>query len=78
MATDESRTTTIQVRGSTIERLQALKIGGLSYDEVINLALDHFPEEELRKLHEAWVKEALAKLRRDPSVTQGKVSKRTA
>lgn len=60
--------TTIQVDRSTAERLKALKAPGLTYDDVINLALDHLPPEEIVDLFEQWQKEALQALESDPRV----------
>lgn len=65
-------TTTIQVRRETAERLSSLKLPGLTYDDVIALALDHLPPHEVRRLFEAWQAEALSKLQRSPGVRKAK------
>lgn len=63
-----SSTTTIQVRRDTAERLKAIKIPGLTYDDVINLALDSLPPEEIEELFEEWQKESFAALKKNPRV----------
>ncbi|MHB8584817.1 MAG: hypothetical protein ACYDDF_03130 [Thermoplasmatota archaeon] len=60
----ESDLTTIQVHKPTVERLSALKLPGLTYEDVINFALDKLPPQELEKLYADWQKEAIAKLSR--------------
>jgi hypothetical protein len=65
-------TTTIQVRRPTAERLNALKAAGLTYDDVINLALDYVPPAEIQRLFEAWQAQALASLKADPRVRKGR------
>lgn len=69
--------TTIQVRRPTADRLNALKAVGLTYDDVINFALDHVPPEEIRRLFETWQAEALSKLRADARVRKAKGSSRS-
>ena len=59
MATDVKM---VQVHTQTHERLTALKLPGLTYEDVINFALDHLSEDEIKRLYEDWQKEALAKL----------------
>ncbi len=54
----------IQVHGETHERLTALKLPGLTYEDVINFALDHLPPEEVEAHYQAWQKEAWKKLSR--------------
>ena len=67
-------TTTIQVRRQTADRLNALKVPGLTYDDVIDLALDHLPPEEIKRLFAEWQAEALSKLSSSPSVRGAKPS----
>ena len=71
----EAPTTTVQLRRATAERLNALKVPGLTYDDVINFALDHVPPEEIRKLFDRWQDEALAKLKTSDRVKPGKGTK---
>ncbi|MEK6974878.1 MAG: hypothetical protein AABY18_00885 [Candidatus Thermoplasmatota archaeon] len=52
----------VQVHASTHERLTALRLPGLTYEDVINFALDHLSEDEIAKHYAAWQKEAMAKL----------------
>jgi hypothetical protein len=54
--------TTIQVHKPTVDRLSALKLPGLTYEDVINFALDKLPPAELEALYRAWQKDAMAKL----------------
>ncbi|MEK6975167.1 MAG: hypothetical protein AABY18_02355 [Candidatus Thermoplasmatota archaeon] len=61
-------TTTIQVSKETVKRLSAMKIPGLTYDDVIRFALDRIPPEELRKLFSQWQEEAFAALLANPKV----------
>lgn len=56
--------TTIQVRRATVERLGALKLPGLTYEDVINFALDKLPPEEIEAHYREWQKEATARLSR--------------
>lgn len=70
-----SETTTIQVRRPTLDRLNAVKIPGLTYDDVINFALNHLTPNEVQKLYEDWQKAALAKLLKDPRVRPTKRSR---
>ena len=60
MADDD--VTTIQVHKPTVERLSALKMPGLTYEDVINFALDKLPQKELETFYAEWQKESLAKL----------------
>lgn len=52
----------IQVHGPTHERLTALKLPGLTYEDVINFALDHIPPSEIEAFYKEWQKDAMAKL----------------
>ena len=52
----------VQVRTETHERLTALKIPGLTYDDVINLALDSLTPEAIAKHYAEWQKDAMRKL----------------
>lgn len=49
-----AETTTIQVSKETAARLRALKVPGLTYDDVIRFALQNLPPEEVRRRFEAW------------------------
>src|SRR5581483_53025 len=62
--------TTIRVHKETADRLAAIKIPGLSNEDVINFALDNVPPEKLRELYSEWQKQALEKLFSDPRITQ--------
>lgn len=57
--------TTLEVRKVTKDRVNAVK-GPLTADELINLALDHLPEERVAKLYEEWQQYAVAALRSNP------------
>lgn len=52
----------IQVHGATHERLTALKVPGLTYEDVINFALDHLSPDEVAAHYAAWQEEAMQKL----------------
>lgn len=52
----------VQVHASTHERLSALRLPGLTYEDVINFALDHLSQEEITAHYEAWQKEAMRTL----------------
>ncbi|MFO1532194.1 MAG: hypothetical protein ABR562_00620 [Thermoplasmatota archaeon] len=52
----------IQVHVPTHDRLTALKLPGLTYEDVINFALDSLSRKEVAAHYEAWQKEAMAKL----------------
>ncbi len=54
----------IQVHGTTHERLTALRLPGLTYEDVINFALDHLSDDEIAKHYQSWQKEAMQKLSR--------------
>jgi hypothetical protein len=54
----------IQVHGPTHERLTALKLPGLTYEDVINFALDGLTPPQIQHHYEAWQKEAYTKLQR--------------
>lgn len=58
-----SDTTTIQVRRSTASRMSALRALGLTYDDVINFALDGLSEKEIDRLVREWQADVFAKLR---------------
>lgn len=50
-------TTTVPVRQETLRRLRAYKVGGATYDDVLNDLMDENPpvtfvREHLRRLHE--------------------------
>lgn len=76
MARSGKDTTTIQVLKSTAERMSSLRSLGLTYDDVINLALDAMPPEEIRRLFSQWQAEAFAKIRADPRVRVLRPSRR--
>lgn len=52
----------IQVHAPTHERLTALRVPGLTYEDVINFALDHLSQDDIAKHYQAWQKEAMQKL----------------
>lgn len=52
----------VQVHAATHERLTALKLPGLTYEDVINFALDHLAPEEIAAHYEAWQKDAMRRL----------------
>lgn len=52
----------IQVHEPTHERLTALKLPGLTYEDVINFALDKLPPEDIKAWYREWQKDAMAKL----------------
>ena len=52
----------IQVHIPTHERLTALKVPGLTYEDVINFALDHLSPDEIASHYAAWQTEAMQKL----------------
>jgi len=54
----------VQVHTPTHERLTALKLPGLTYEDVINMALDHLSKKDIEAHYAAWQKEAMAKLHR--------------
>lgn len=69
--------TSIQLHRSTVERLQALKVPGLTYEDVINLALNHLPRREVERLYREWLDTSFAKLVRHPGVRPAKRSRKT-
>lgn len=52
----------VQVHESTHARLSALKVPGLTMEDVINLALDHLSPDEIAAHYTAWQKDAMARL----------------
>lgn len=54
----------IQVHSPTHERLTALKLPGLTYEDVINFALDSLSPAEVAAHYANWQREAMAKLSR--------------
>lgn len=54
--------TTIAVAPTTKDRLESLKVPGLTFDDVINFALDHLDPKEVKKLYEEWQKRAFERL----------------
>lgn len=64
MAKSDNEVKLIQVHLETHERLTALKLPGLTYEDVINFALDKLPPEEVKAHYEQWQKEAWKKLSR--------------
>lgn len=77
IVTMASEPTTIQVSRPTAERLAALKVPGLTYDDVIKFLLDGVSAEEVRNLFREWQESALKKILADPSVRRGVGSKKT-
>lgn len=73
--TGDQGKTTVQLRRSTRDRLAALKAPGLTYDDVVNLVLDNFPEDEFHRLFEEWQAEAASQLLDDSSMVEANVSK---
>lgn len=65
-------TTTVQLRKRTAQRLNSLKVPGLTYDDVINLALDNLPPAKIEALFEEWQTEALQALKENPKVRKAK------
>lgn len=60
-----SQVTTVPVKSDTLRRLRGYKVGGSSFDQVLNDLMDAIPpssfiQEHLRRLHEEekvdWVK----------------------
>jgi hypothetical protein len=70
-----AKNTTIQVSRETAERMKALRTLGLTYDDVINLALDRFPPGEMKTLFAQWQAESFAKLKASGRVYRVKGSK---
>lgn len=70
--------TTIQVSKPTADRLAALKVPGLTYDDVIKFLLDGVSAEQIRTLFREWQESALKKILTDPSVRRGVGSKKSA
>lgn len=60
IATEEVKM--IQVHAPTHERLTALRVPGLTYEDVINFALDHLSPDDIAQHYQAWQKEAMQKL----------------
>lgn len=52
----------VQVHEPTHERLSALRLPGLTYEDVIVMALDHLSEDDIKAHYGAWQKEAMARL----------------
>lgn len=71
-ATASEEVKMIQVHAPTHERLTALKLPGLTYEDVINFALDHLTEDEIAAHYQAWQKEAMQKLSKVSRPVKGK------
>ena len=63
MSTAAEEVKMIQVHAPTHDRLTALKLPGLTYEDVINFALDHLSHDEVAAHYAAWQKEAMQKLK---------------
>ncbi len=59
--------TTIQVEDERKARLARLKVGGMTYDDVIDQLLRDVDEEEFRRLALAWQDEMAARIRANPA-----------
>ncbi len=62
-------TTTVPVKRETLRRLRLYKVGGTTYDEVLNDFMDDNPPD-------AFVREHLRRLREEPDVPWREVRKR--
>jgi len=62
-------TTTVPVRPETLRRLRAYKVGGATYDDVLNNLMDDTPPE-------AFIREHLRRLREEPDIPWHVVRKR--
>lgn len=57
----------IQVRPRTHDRLTALRLPGLTYEDVINFAIDHISREDLAQHYAQWQQQAMETLTKSPS-----------
>ena len=62
-------TTTVPVKPATLRRLRSYKIGGTTYDEVLNDLMDDNPPV-------AFIREHLRRLREEPDIPWDEVRKR--
>ena len=62
-------TTTVPVRPETLRRLRSYKVGGATYDEVLNDLMDVNPSG-------AFIREHLRRLREEPDIPWREVRKR--
>ena len=62
-------TTTVPVRSETLRRLRSYKVGGATYDEVLNDLMDVKPPG-------AFIREHLRRLREEPDIPWREVRKR--
>jgi len=62
-------TTTVPVKPETLQRLRLYKIGGTTYDDVLNELMDDSPPG-------TFVREHLRRLREEPDIPWSKVRKR--
>ncbi len=62
-------TTTVPVKHETLRRLRAYKVGGATYDEVLNDLMDDNPPG-------AFIREHLRRLREEPDIPWREVRKR--
>jgi hypothetical protein len=67
-----SAATTIAVAPGTKSRLEALKVPGLTFDDVINFALDRLDPKEVKALYEAWQEQAFKTLMSSRRVRKAK------
>lgn len=58
--------TTIQLSDATKERLQRLKVGGLTFDDVVGQLLQGIDEEEFRRIALDWEAEMAKRIRANP------------
>jgi len=62
-------TTTVPVKPETLRRLRAYKVGGTTYDDVLNDLMDDTPPG-------AFIREHLRRLREEPDIPWREVRKR--
>ena len=61
MASLRDERTTVEVRAATKDRLNAVK-GPLTTDQLINLALDHLPPDQVLEVFRQWQEAAVKAL----------------
>jgi hypothetical protein len=64
--------TTIAVSANTKSRLEALKVPGLTFDDVINFALDRLDPKEVKALYQEWQAHAFKTLMSSGRVRKAK------
>jgi len=62
-------TTTVPVKAETLRRLRSYKVGGTTYDDVLNDLMDDHPPV-------TFIREHLRRLREEPDIPWGEVRKR--